>query len=95
MALPLSGGARAGDIFALAAEAENKGYSSAKAEAAGRAATAAVHIVKLSRGLPAVLAANVTNINSDLMHSIVASRRMRSSALLPAQRNRWRLRAKP
>jgi GTP cyclohydrolase II len=72
MALTLSGGARAGDIFALAAEAENKGYSSAKAEAAGRAATAAVHIVKLSRGLPAVLAANVTNINSDLMHSIVA-----------------------
>ena len=72
MALPLSGGARAGDIFALAADAENKGYSSAKAEAAGRAATAAVHIVKLSRGLPAVLAANVTNINSDLMHSIVA-----------------------
>jgi GTP cyclohydrolase II len=72
MALTLSGGARAGDIFALAAEAENKGYSSAKAEAAGRAATAAVHIVKLSRGLPAVLAANVKNINSDLMHSIVA-----------------------
>ena len=72
MALPLSGGARAGDIFALAADAENKGYSSAKAEAAGRAATAAVHIVKLSRGLPAVLAANVTNINNDLMHSIVA-----------------------
>ena len=72
MALPLSGGARAGDIFALAADAENKGYPSAKAEAAGRAATAAVHIVKLSRGLPAVLAANVTNINSDLMHSIVA-----------------------
>jgi GTP cyclohydrolase II len=27
---------------------------------------------ELSRGLPAVLAANVTNINSDLMHSIVA-----------------------
>ena len=72
MALTLSGGARAGDIFALAAEAESKGYSSAKAEAAGRAATAAVHIVKLSRGLPAVLAANVKNINSDLMHSIVA-----------------------
>src|SRR6476469_4641858 len=45
MALPLSGGARAGDIFALAADAENKGLSSAKAEAAGRAATEAVHIV--------------------------------------------------
>src|SRR6478752_868631 len=65
MALPLSGGARAGDIFALAADAENKGLSSTKANAGGRAATAAVQIVKLSRGLPAVLAA-------DLMHSIVA-----------------------
>jgi len=72
MALPLPEGARARDIFGLAADAENKGYSSAKAEAAGRAAMAAVQIAKLSRGLPAVLAAKVTNINSDLMHSIVA-----------------------
>ena len=31
-----------------------------------------VRLAKLSRGLPAVLAANVTNIDSDLMHSIVA-----------------------
>jgi GTP cyclohydrolase II len=69
--LPLPEGARARDIFALAADAENKGYS-AKAEAAGRAAMAAVQIAKLSRSLPAVLAAKVTNINSDLMHSIVA-----------------------
>jgi GTP cyclohydrolase II len=72
MALPLPEWARARDIFALAADAENKGHSSAKAEAAGRAAMAAVQIAKLSRGLPAVLAAKVTNINSDLMHSIVA-----------------------
>ena len=72
MALPLPEGARARDIFVLAADAENKGHSSAKAEAAGRAAMAAVQIAKLSRGLPAVLAAKVTNINSDLMHSIVA-----------------------
>jgi GTP cyclohydrolase II len=72
IALSLSGATRAGDIFALAANPESKGHFAAKAETAGRAATAAVQLVKLSRGLPAVLAANVTNIKSDLMHSIVA-----------------------
>ena len=72
MALPLSGGARAGDIFALAADAENKGYSSAKGGSCRPCCHGSGPIAKLSRGLPAVLAANVTNINSDLMHSIVA-----------------------
>ena len=41
MALSLSGGARAGAIFALAANAESEGHSAAKAEAASRSATAA------------------------------------------------------
>lgn len=72
MALRLSGGARSGDIFVLAASAESRGHFAAKAETAGRAATVAIQLVKLSRGLPAVLAANVTNINGDLMNSIVA-----------------------
>jgi GTP cyclohydrolase II len=43
-----------------------------KAVAAGRAARAAVRLAKLSRSLPAVLAANVANIHSDLMRSIIA-----------------------
>ena len=72
MALPLSREAVAGDIFALAADAESEGHFAAKAEAAGRAAAAAIRLVKLSRGLPAVLAANVTNTDGDLMRSIVA-----------------------
>jgi GTP cyclohydrolase II len=70
MALPLSGEPRTSEIFALAADGE--GHFSSKAEPAGRAARAAIRLVKLSRSLPAVLAANVANIRSDLMHSIVA-----------------------
>ncbi len=72
MALTLSREAGVGTIFALAANAENEGHFAAKAEVAGRSATAASRLIKLSRGLPAVLAANVTNIDGDLMHSIVA-----------------------
>jgi GTP cyclohydrolase II len=72
MALSLSGEARTSDIFALAADAERKGRFLPKAEAAGRAARAAVRLAKLSRSLPTVLAANVTNIHSDLMRSIIA-----------------------
>jgi GTP cyclohydrolase II len=72
MALSLSREARTSDIFALAADDERRGRFSPKAKAAGRAAKAAIRLVKLSRSLPAVLAANVANIHSDLMRSIVA-----------------------
>lgn len=72
MALSLSGEARACDIFALAADHERDGRSSPKAETAGRAARAAIRLVKLNHGLPAVLAANVTNTPSDLIRSAVA-----------------------
>jgi GTP cyclohydrolase II len=72
MALPLSGGAGAGAIFGLAADATNKRHFAATPEAASRAATAAIRLIKLSRSLPALLAANVTNIDSDLMHCVVA-----------------------
>lgn len=72
MALSLSGEARTSDIFALAANTEHKGRLSPKAEAAGRAARAAIRLIKLSRSLPAVIAANMANIRRDLMPSIVA-----------------------
>ena len=72
MALSLSGEARTSDIFALAANAERKGRLSPKAEAAGRAARAAIRLIKLSRSLPAVIAVNMANIRRDLMPSIVA-----------------------
>ena len=72
MALPLSAEARTSDIFALAAEGETSSHSALKADAAGPAAKAAIQLVKLSRGLPAVLAANLANIDRDLTHSIVA-----------------------
>ncbi|MCA6112878.1 GTP cyclohydrolase II [Bradyrhizobium cenepequi] len=71
MALPLSAETGAGAIFGLAAGAE-KDHFAAKAEAAGRAAAAAIRLRKLNRGLPAVLAAKVANVGSDLMHSMVA-----------------------
>ena len=72
MALPLSAEARTSDIFALAADGETRSHSALKADAAGPAAKAAIQLVKLSRGLPAVLAANLANIQRDLTHSIVA-----------------------
>jgi GTP cyclohydrolase II len=72
MALPLSREVRTSDILALAADAESRGRFSLKAEAAGRGARAAIRLVKLGRSLPAVLAANMANIHSDLMRSIVA-----------------------
>ena len=46
MALSLSGEARACDIFALAADHERDGRSSPKAETAGRAARAAIRLVR-------------------------------------------------
>jgi GTP cyclohydrolase II len=69
MALQLSREACAGDIFALATE--NQTNFLAKAEAAGRAARAAIQLIKLTRSLPAVLAATVTNTDSDLIRSAV------------------------
>ena len=68
MALPLSGEARTSDIFALAAGSH--GRFPPKAETAGRAAAAAIRLVKLSGSLPAVLAANAANIPGDLMRSV-------------------------
>jgi GTP cyclohydrolase II len=72
MALSLSREARTSDILALAADAEHKDRFSPKAEPAGRSARAAIRLAKLSRGLPAVIAANMANTRSDLMRSIVA-----------------------
>jgi GTP cyclohydrolase II len=70
MALSLSGEAHTSGILALVAD--RKGHFSSTAEAAGRAAKAAIRLVKLSPGLPSVLAANVANTHSGLLHSIVA-----------------------
>jgi GTP cyclohydrolase II len=71
MVLSLSSEADAGAIFRLAADAENNGHFAAKAEAAGPAAAAAIRLCKLNRGLPAVLAAKLKNVDIDLMHSVV------------------------
>jgi GTP cyclohydrolase II len=71
MALSLSGEARSSDIFALAADAGHRG-GLPNARAAGRAARAAIRLVKLSRGLPAVIAANIANGQGDLIRSTVA-----------------------
>jgi GTP cyclohydrolase II len=58
-------------IFDLAANAENERHFAGTAEAASRAATAAIRLAKLSRGLPAVLAADVPNLDDDLMHLLI------------------------
>jgi GTP cyclohydrolase II len=55
----------------LAANAENEGHFAGTAEAASHAAAAAIRLAKLSRRLPAVLAAEVPNLDSDLMHLLV------------------------
>jgi GTP cyclohydrolase II len=69
MALPLSRAASAAAIFDLASD--RKSHFTAKAVAASYTAMAAIRLIKLSRGLPAVLAARVTNVGSDLMNSTV------------------------
>jgi GTP cyclohydrolase II len=71
IALPLSSEVRAGDIFALAADGDRKNHSALETVAAGRAARAAIRLVKLSRSLPAVLAANLMNVREGAMRSIV------------------------
>jgi GTP cyclohydrolase II len=57
MALPLSAADDANTILALVADATNDGVMAAKP--ASKAAAAAIHLAKLSQGLPAVLAADV------------------------------------
>ena len=73
MALPLSPVVSVSTIFDLAAYAENEGHFAGTAEAASCAATAAIRLAKLSRSLPAVLAADVMpNRDGELMDLIVA-----------------------
>ncbi len=71
IALPLSAKTRASDIFALAADDGRKTHSALEAATAGRAAGAAIRLVKLSRSLPAVLAANLKNVPEGMTRSIV------------------------
>ena len=72
MALPLSPVVGVSTVLELAANAENKVHFAGTAEAASHAATAAIRLAKLSRSLPAVLAADVMpNRDDDLMHLIV------------------------
>ena len=71
IALPLSAKTRASDIFALAADDGRNTHSALEAATAGRAAGAAIRLVKLSRSLPAVLAANLKNVPEGMTRSIV------------------------
>jgi GTP cyclohydrolase II len=72
MALPLSPVVDVSTIFDLVANAENEVHFSGTTEAASRAAAAAIRLAKLSRSLPAVLAADaMPNLDDDVMHLIV------------------------
>jgi GTP cyclohydrolase II len=68
MALSLPRAADASGVLELAAG--NKSHFIAEAEAADYAATAAIRLVKLVRGLPAILAARATAIDNDVIQSI-------------------------
>ena len=70
MALSLPGTVNASGIIELAAG--SKGHFTVEAEAASYAATAAIRLVKLVRGLPAILTARVTAIDGDMGQSIAA-----------------------
>jgi GTP cyclohydrolase II len=70
MALSLPGTIGAKGIFELAAGARN--HIAMESEAASSAATAAIRLVKLARGLPAILAASVTASDRDKGQSIAA-----------------------
>ncbi len=70
MALSLSRAADASGVLELAAGNNNKSHFIAEAEAADYAATAAIRLVKLVRGLPAILAARTTAIDNDVIQSI-------------------------
>jgi hypothetical protein len=72
MALPLSRVVGVSTIFDLAANVENEGISQKRRRLQVSAATAAIRLAKLSRSLPAVLAADVMpNLDDDLIHLIV------------------------
>jgi GTP cyclohydrolase II len=68
MALSLPRAADASDVLELAAG--NKSHFIAEAEAADYAAAAAIRLVKLVYGLPAILAARATAIDNDMIQSI-------------------------
>jgi GTP cyclohydrolase II len=70
MSLPLPRNVDASGIFELVAG--NKRDFTASAEAASYAATAAIRLVKLVRGLPAILTARVTAIDGDMAQAIFA-----------------------
>ena len=72
MALTLSKEASARAIFALAAAAEIERRLVLQSAVATRSGMAASRLAKLSGGLPAIIAANLTNTDSDLVHSMVA-----------------------
>lgn len=72
IALPLSAETRARDIIALAADNDRKSHSGLEAKPAGHAALAAIRLVKLSRSLPAVIAASVQDVPEGLTRSIVS-----------------------
>lgn len=69
MALPLPLSTDASDILELATG--NNSHFIAEAGVADYAATTAIQLVKLVRGLPAVLAARATAIDNDLIQSIL------------------------
>lgn len=70
MALSLPRTVGASGIFELAAG--SKSHFTVEAETASYAATAAIRLIKLVRGLPAILAARVTAIDGDRGQSIAA-----------------------
>jgi len=68
MALSLPGMVDASSIFELAAG--NKGQFAAGAQAASHAARAAIQLVKLARGLPAILTAAMPAIEDEMVQAI-------------------------
>ncbi len=78
MAVRLTGALDAGKILNLVAE--RKSHSAVEASAASPAARAAIQLVKLSHGLPAVLAANM--VGQDLIDQDSSDREIGSVALI-------------
>ena len=78
MAVRLTGALDAGKILNLVAE--RKSHSAVEASAASPAARAAIQLVKLSHGLPAVLAANM--VGQDLIDQGSSDREIGSVALI-------------
>ncbi|WFU18618.1 GTP cyclohydrolase II RibA [Bradyrhizobium sp. CB3481] len=71
VALPLSPAAGVSTIFDLDANAGNGRHFAGTAEAASPGAAAAIRLAKLSRRLPAVLSAEVPNLDNELMRLLV------------------------